>query len=1158
VGAFRSVIAWVLALGFCVAAGAQDARIQYAEKVSVAAVPGRATFQAYGHEFTLELADNSRLLSKLSAQRKADLAPHRFLRGTLVGVDGSWVRLSQIGRRQLGAFWDGRDLYMITSLADARPNLVNPIAGADGDTVFFRLSDVIDALPRAYCASESSTNASSNGLEQFKSLVGEAGVRVEAASLAGQMDVSLIGDGSFQSQEPGDASAAMVARLNTADGIFGSQLGLLLNASDVRVTTPANDPFTATSPSQLLAQVSTYRRDTAGLRNSGVTHLVTAKSFTGADGDVIGLARIGGVCDVDDGVSLSYGGLGEWASGLIMTHEIAHNLGAVHDGVGVCASEAPGYFIMSPEFENIGLFSQCSLNTMYSRLSTTSCITPANVADATPTVTAPALVERDIPFNIVTTVLAQGQLTSTQVGLTLQLPDDLIVDTIVPSAGTCSPGVTPSCTLGDIPASESRTVTVTGRAQTLSNQRTVVVKITSANDRLTANNSSFATYAVVNNADAKISLSSSAARVRMDDAVDYTIRVQALLSRPTRNIRVSAAYGGMRNFTFTPSVGTCTTFGDCSLGDLAPGSSATIAVHGIAAQTGESVQDIRLDSLDDTNGSNNFASFRLTVDPLVNVSVAGSVQSATVNVGTSNTVQFTVANTLGTQAATHVYLTIFSDFWAKLQAVSVSGGTCILQDFMHATCDLGSMPVADSRLVNVSVLNDTVGTGGVTVRAVADRDDTNYDSQSSINIFVRNPIDLALSSGSWSRRVEGATTVDKVTLYSNSTMDASNFALDVAIGPHAHLVSLALPDATCAVVDSTHGRCTASTLPNKNLRDISIGTVGDDPGISSVHLTMSATGDATADDNDRTISFEVTPFRDVSITPFTLPDYIFAGRSYDFETHLRSSYRDVPNVLFTIAVPVDMVITLPPELTTCTSRRDVSNLYNSYDCPMGLVAANTDLLLKFKVVGPTADNMGGRLGIQAWASDDSVNSNNFYDHAILIVEESELSVDFAGAPATANVGGTLTLPRITLHSVKESWGIVLKIPLPSFTSLSSVNSQGWTCTGTTTLECNIYHLGTGADTTFDVVLNASSAGTFTSKIEVTSANDASTANNSKDMAITVNAVTSGGSSSGGSSGSGGGDGGGGSMEWLGLAVLTLLTMMRLGGHRHRSHWRVLV
>ena len=81
------------------------------EKVSVAAAPGRATFQAYGREFTLELANNSRLLSKLSAQRKADLAQHRFLRGTLVGVEGSWVRLSQIGHRQLGAFWTDTTLH---------------------------------------------------------------------------------------------------------------------------------------------------------------------------------------------------------------------------------------------------------------------------------------------------------------------------------------------------------------------------------------------------------------------------------------------------------------------------------------------------------------------------------------------------------------------------------------------------------------------------------------------------------------------------------------------------------------------------------------------------------------------------------------------------------------------------------------------------------------------------------------------------------------------------------------------------------------------------------------------------------------------------------------------------------------------------------------
>src|SRR5690348_13129297 len=98
-------------------------RIQYAEAVSMKAAVGSVSFDAYGRRFDMELTRNERILSKLSQQRKAELARSQILRGNLVGQPHSWVRLTEFDGRVEGAIWDGRDFYAVTTLESIAPYL---------------------------------------------------------------------------------------------------------------------------------------------------------------------------------------------------------------------------------------------------------------------------------------------------------------------------------------------------------------------------------------------------------------------------------------------------------------------------------------------------------------------------------------------------------------------------------------------------------------------------------------------------------------------------------------------------------------------------------------------------------------------------------------------------------------------------------------------------------------------------------------------------------------------------------------------------------------------------------------------------------------------------------------------------------------------------
>jgi len=138
----------LVAAQFVGAAGAQQ--IQFAEPVSLTLGGSTAQFDAYGRRFSLTLTDNERVLSKLPVQRKQQLQQqYRLVRGSLDGQPGSWVRLTESGAGIEGAIWDGHDLYAVTRYGKIASKLTTPLAAGPDQTVVFRLSDTLEALPKS-------------------------------------------------------------------------------------------------------------------------------------------------------------------------------------------------------------------------------------------------------------------------------------------------------------------------------------------------------------------------------------------------------------------------------------------------------------------------------------------------------------------------------------------------------------------------------------------------------------------------------------------------------------------------------------------------------------------------------------------------------------------------------------------------------------------------------------------------------------------------------------------------------------------------------------------------------------------------------------------------------------------------------------------------
>src|SRR6185295_9172743 len=96
------------------------------------------------------------------AAARSQFSHVQLLRGKLEGVNGSWVRLTQMGTGIEGAIWDGQDLYVVTTLARISRNLTMPIDAAPEQPVVYRLSDTLDSLPEAFCGLDERIDAASS------------------------------------------------------------------------------------------------------------------------------------------------------------------------------------------------------------------------------------------------------------------------------------------------------------------------------------------------------------------------------------------------------------------------------------------------------------------------------------------------------------------------------------------------------------------------------------------------------------------------------------------------------------------------------------------------------------------------------------------------------------------------------------------------------------------------------------------------------------------------------------------------------------------------------------------------------------------------------------------------------------------------------------
>ncbi|HEY8202481.1 MAG TPA: DUF11 domain-containing protein [Actinomycetota bacterium] len=162
------------------------------------------------------------------------------------------------------------------------------------------------------------------------------------------------------------------------------------------------------------------------------------------------------------------------------------------------------------------------------------------------------------------------------------------------SSGCTNASGTVACTIGNLAngASASRTITVTAPASagTISNTASVVGN---EGDPVTGNNSATTTTTVKGKADVSLRTTAQPARVKVGEAVTYTLAVHnAGPSSATSVLAADMLPSNLSYVSATPSRGSCSVSGRivaCNLGTFGPGTNATITVVGKATRQGTAI-----------------------------------------------------------------------------------------------------------------------------------------------------------------------------------------------------------------------------------------------------------------------------------------------------------------------------------------------------------------------------------------------------------------------------------------------------------------------------------------------------------------------------------------------------------------------------------------
>ncbi|MDW8328439.1 MAG: right-handed parallel beta-helix repeat-containing protein [Candidatus Bipolaricaulota bacterium] len=393
------------------------------------------------------------------------------------------------------------------------------------------------------------------------------------------------------------------------------------------------------------------------------------------------------------------------------------------------------------------------------------------------------------------------------------------------------------------------------------------------------------------------------------------------------------------------------------------------------------------------------------------------------------------------------------------------------------TCNLGTVNSNSSTSVTIQVTPQAAAVPSITntasvTGAVTDPNPAN--NSDSENTTVTPVADLSVTKSDSPDPVNATQNITyTLTVTNNGPSPATNVVLTDTLPSSVTFVSVTPGTPTCAHSAGTV-TCNLGSLANGGSATVTIVVTTTGASVPSVSNTVSVSAaefDPTPANNTATVSTTVNPAADLSVTKSDTPDPVNVG---DNLTYTITVTNNGPNN----ATGITVTDTLPATVTFVSASTGCTHSAGTVTCTIASLAAsaNTSVTITVTPQAGAVPSITNTVSVSGNEFDPNA-ANNSANQSTTVNPTADLSVTKGGSSSSIQYGQNVTYTiTVTNNGPNNATGVTMTDTLPSGLVLVSATPSQGSCTGTTTITCNLGAINNGNNATVTIVAKAQTTG----------------------------------------------------------------------------------